>query len=577
MMCYTVDMKRKFLFTAIMFIMMITALFPLTGEEVPFRKGMSGVFGFDEPGNNSITTGYSQNSWIPWLEELGCAGKSQRQVLKILQDTDILYTAITYEKDVAQLYPSSFEPIKVFQKASAVPGIVIYGFLKDNPLYYLTVIYSPDGKFMKSGIGLYENYDLFLDKYGRKTMEDVWDDQWDRLSDDARYACAFSSNLISANGHSLYTFKIYDSNDNMISTLESGWDCHNIQDVLDEIETLSTGGHHGSYNKMKAMLEDNPDKSVMDIARDYMLDNRDIMRLYFVQEMKDRLGEHGIEAWDDGRSICLLRWAAEAGWISQEEAFERTKPITARIRNSYSSWEDFMAHYIAGRGFFTLTDLNVESMQNSAFGFVEEFRNDDKFSTLPMLSEADNPNPILKLEDAFYTANAEAQRWNECWDYFNTEPDNVRQLLIGQLWLSFYPDIPCVYMFNLRNYFALGKYSQSLPLFRKAAHCFQVPDSPELMEAGTLYDEFWYDWMILANNDRKSEEAKVAAAMVMRTDNLDIVSYNLGLSYLHQIGTAPTQEKNDFYREKAAEYMAQAVEEGYDVPENILAYLGITE
>lgn len=561
-----------------MLIMMMTMV-PLAAEEVPFRKGMDGVFGPDEPDtgkkNPSYTTSRGWNGWIPWLSELGCSRKSQKQVLKALLDTGILYTAVSYEKDVTQLRPSTFEPLMVIQKAPDVPGIVIYGFLKDDPHYYVYISYKPDGSFYQSGIGYYDSYDLFLDKCSHITMNDVWDDQWNRLSEDEKYACAFSSNLISANNHSLYTFKIYDSKDNMLASLQSSWDCHNIQDVLDEVEILTTAGQHSSYNKIKAMLEDNPGKTVLDIAREYMLDNRDIMRLYFVSEMKDILGEHGIEAWDEGRSICLLRWAAEAGWISQEEAFERTKPITAHIRNSYSSWEDFMAHYIAGRGFFALTDLNVPYMQNSALGYIEKFRTDDKFSRLPMLSVSANPNPVMQLEDAFYHPTEEAELWNKCWSFFKSDPDDARDLLNGQLWLAVYPDIPCVHMLNIRRYFSLGKYSQSLPLFKAASHCFGVPDSSDLMAEGTLYDEFWYDWMILANNARKSLDAIIAAGLVCRTDNLAVVAYNMGLAYINYIGTAATQEQNNLYREKAAEQMKYAYQNGYDVSEGILEYLGI--
>ncbi len=62
--------------------------------------------------------------------------------------------------------------------------------------------------------------------------------------------------------------------------------------------------------------------------------------------MKKVLGSHGIEAWDEGREITILRWGMGAGYISYDEAIKLIEPVVERIKANYVSWEDFTAHYI---------------------------------------------------------------------------------------------------------------------------------------------------------------------------------------------------------------------------------------
>ncbi len=59
--------------------------------------------------------------------------------------------------------------------------------------------------------------------------------------------------------------------------------------------------------------------------------------------MKDVLGSHGIEAWDQGRQITLLRWGMGAGYISYDEALELIKTIVESIKANYVSWTDFIS------------------------------------------------------------------------------------------------------------------------------------------------------------------------------------------------------------------------------------------
>ena len=58
-------------------------------------------------------------------------------------------------------------------------------------------------------------------------------------------------------------------------------------------------------------------------------------RLFFVEAMAPRLGEQGLLAWDEGRSLNLIRWSLAAGYITHQEALELARDradLTKEIR-----------------------------------------------------------------------------------------------------------------------------------------------------------------------------------------------------------------------------------------------------
>ena len=68
--------------------------------------------------------------------------------------------------------------------------------------------------------------------------------------------------------------------------------------------------------------------------------------ILFVNDTRELTGPHGIEAWDEGREITILRWGIASGYITSEEAMELIEPVLKRIRQNYISFEDYICHYI---------------------------------------------------------------------------------------------------------------------------------------------------------------------------------------------------------------------------------------
>lgn len=62
---------------------------------------------------------------------------------------------------------------------------------------------------------------------------------------------------------------------------------------------------------------------------------------------------HEIAAWDYSRALSLLSSAYLIGYLSREEALDRSLPIAKLCQQEYDSWDDFMAAYFKGYRFWS--------------------------------------------------------------------------------------------------------------------------------------------------------------------------------------------------------------------------------
>lgn len=570
-------MMKKSCFVILLLVMLISAL-PLFSEEIPFREGIEGNFGFDEPDLSktypSYTTGYAENHWIPFLPWEKYAGASHDTVIELLQETGLVYTASCYEPDIKNLKPSTDTSFTISRTTPVQEGFIIYGFLKADPRYYLKIIYNMDGSLYETGYSYYETNDLFLEKCSPLTMEDVRRDQWNSMSELEQYACAFSSNLTSANGHSLYTFKLYDNNTNMTESLASNWGIHNYDELIKETDKLMTSGHHGYYNRLRKMLEENPEMSVKEIARAYMLKAEDTSCLYFVRDMNDILGEHGVEAWDYGRAIYNLRCGAESGMISQEEALARSAPFVELIRKSYSSWEDYMAHYLAGRGFWSVSYGDVLEKQVSGVGFCDKIMDEGIIPNIYMEGAETNTNPVMTLNDCYYTCSEEAQTWEDCLSFFLQDEFEKSDVFKAETYISQFPENPLVRLLQLQMYFKLNLYSISLPLYSDLAYLFPSESADGTSNRNTnIYQAFYLYWLVLANSYGRYGEAISAADMLLpEYPDSGFVNCQKAVACLNLMMAEKSAIRKAEYEQIASDCVMDALDTGYDVYPELLDY-----
>ncbi len=199
-----------------------------------------------------------------------------------------------------------------------------------------------------SGLSMNE----FFEKNYRKT--------WDSLDKYDQYAIAFSCNLFQQNYlfHLDFTArtKLNEYYTEPAALLRDSWGITDYQSLIDMFNSLEEYGHSGAYKKLCGLLDKYPGKSPVEIGAVEHLEILDVTRLFYVRDTRKVAGDHGIEAWDEGREISILRWGIASGYISEQEVRKLIKPVIERIIKNYSSWEQFLDHYLLGRGFYGLTD-----------------------------------------------------------------------------------------------------------------------------------------------------------------------------------------------------------------------------
>ncbi len=237
--------------------------------------------------------------------------------------------------------------------------------------------------------------------------------KWENLSELEQYAVAFSSNLFGINKQNQLDFSNNAYAERGKNILKDSWGITDYQGLKENHETLIQGGHHGAYNNLLELLNKNKGKTVLEIAKKEGLGVIETTRLYYVQKMKDVLGSHGIEAWDQGRQITLLRWGIGAGYISYDEAIELIKPLVENIKSNYVSWTDFMAHYIAGRAFYGLFDSDYTELTKNAIEVANQVNRKIPYESLNFSASSADRNKVMTFDKSFYLPSQEAKKWEE--------------------------------------------------------------------------------------------------------------------------------------------------------------------
>ena len=203
------------------------------------------------------------------------------------------------------------------------------------------------------------------------TIEEFFDknyrSEWEKIPEIEQYAIAFSANLFQANY--LYhldfegktNLKTYAGDPKEI--LSSSWGITDYKSLVDTFYSLEEYGHSGAYKMLWDLLKKYPDKNAFEIAELEHLDILDITRLMYVRDTCENIGFHGIEAWDEGREITILRWGIAAGYISKKDLMT---PVIQRVIKNYRDWTDYIDHYWTGRGFYYVYNYSYSEMKGDA-------------------------------------------------------------------------------------------------------------------------------------------------------------------------------------------------------------------
>ena len=151
--------------------------------------------------------------------------------------------------------------------------------------------------------------------------------------------------------------------------LAASWEIKNRDELLSTLDRLDEGGHSQSFRDALDTLNQIPDTAdILDYLNKNERDPGRAGRILFTMIIKDIPGmkERTLRAWDWGRSVSLCRWGYNAGFLTEEETWEKILSNREKILSYYNSWEDYATGYALGRMFWSSYDSDYDEYQNRA-------------------------------------------------------------------------------------------------------------------------------------------------------------------------------------------------------------------
>jgi hypothetical protein len=134
--------------------------------------------------------------------------------------------------------------------------------------------------------------------------------------------------------------------------LSDSWGINNRADLLATLTSLEEEGHRADFEVVGRLIagldQDAYERLLATESEPEAISKMEIARTYYTQS-----GDKSLYGWDYSRAICLCRWAYVAGYLSEEEAWNKIMPLAKALQEKFDSWEDLGRNYLIGRQFWS--------------------------------------------------------------------------------------------------------------------------------------------------------------------------------------------------------------------------------
>ena len=274
---------------------------------------------------------------------------------------------------------------------------------------------------------------------------------WNALSEYEQYFCMLSLPLITRSCQEVFSVNpepVQDLFADMSESqhiLERDLHCHSKEDFIRMIGDLKRrkGFIAPWYEWLCELVDYYPGKTAEEISALECLELDDTASLFYVMQMKKKLGEYGLLAWENSRGLAGLRWSIGAGWLTEQEAMQYARPLIDEVLDCYDSWDDFLAHYAIGRGLDILLKC-YDIFANQYYVFVDtlkytrDYESMDKthqlsFHGIKFPAKKQNGNPVLSCNDAWYDPSELAAKWEKAYalsqkDFYDLQTSEIMEL-----------------------------------------------------------------------------------------------------------------------------------------------------
>ncbi|MDR0642365.1 MAG: DUF1266 domain-containing protein [Treponema sp.] len=176
------------------------------------------------------------------------------------------------------------------------------------------------------------------------------------LTEERRWAIALTGIMTEINNDSHDTLNFGAINGvnkrKYLEILRRDWSITTREELLETITVMELNGHASSLAFVKKIIGENKDLSFNSIFNKFQLSSRQYNYLKFTIANWGHYYGRTILAWDLGRNIALCRWGYDAGFLTEDEAWEKIMYYARKIQPLYNSWAEYGLDYYFGRIFW---------------------------------------------------------------------------------------------------------------------------------------------------------------------------------------------------------------------------------
>lgn len=351
-----------------------------------------------------------------------------------------------------------------------------------------------------------------------------------------------------------------------IQLLKSNFKVYSPKDINKSVENLKNNGDNSVFQAALKLFESNTGKSTLDIIKSQCLSVEDASTLFFVETMKDKMRIKDLSAWDKGRIIELYRCAVGAGYIKQEEAVNAIKPVIDSLMETYIDWDDFIAHYLAGKQLSSLYDGKYSSVFERSRQAYTQTKAKINYGEVPLKNSKNIPPKTSIILDLAYKPSPSGNQWESVQKLVKSKKKlNNRDLISVQKIKKKFPNIPCIEYLEVEIQFSQKAYRKALNLCSHLAEITEKApaDSPLFQQIQLTYAK---------SAIKVSKPAIAENALSKLPESISETGEFLeteGRLFIELCGTSSSYDKNEEYKKLAHESFKKAEKNGYRLPQDI--------
>jgi hypothetical protein len=143
----------------------------------------------------------------------------------------------------------------------------------------------------------------------------------------------------------------------VLTTMRRDWDITTREELFETLDSLENGGHPAALKEIKEIINlvirfGNTETALRAILDSVQWDRVKWNRFRYVYNNWDKFWDITLKGWDLGRSVALCRWGYNAGFMTEDEAWQRIFHIARMAQQNFSSWEEYGYDYFMGRLFW---------------------------------------------------------------------------------------------------------------------------------------------------------------------------------------------------------------------------------